>query len=317
MGGVQKELFNYRFGEELFHGKPIIKETNGIMPGSGAKEGENRQVIFRIRGSEHVQIIAEIPTLSVGIPTDVTVRLAVDTVALAVPDAILETVAGAFFALLGGSIDGNTIPGKGEGKQINEPGLYGMVKKKHFKYVVKPFTGSHIRWGMKFKRFEEFLDGNFFNGRCLFPFFLRLFRFFLRRVDRVGKVVFIGQPESALEIIKSTNPRSISDIKTGKDGMEMVFLQVSSPFCIGSNLEFHGKQNGAEHVRRKSWCRAEIRIAVSHQNIHRGEVKAPEPFHDLPGGSREGRKGIWIVFTQLCQDTFLIGGVSAGIKRFQ
>lgn len=96
MGGVQKELFNFRFGEELFHGKPIIKETNGIMTGSGAKERENRQGVFRIRGSEHVPIIAEIPALSVGVPTDVTVRLAIDTVALAVPDAIFETVTGTF-----------------------------------------------------------------------------------------------------------------------------------------------------------------------------------------------------------------------------
>ena len=54
MGGIQKEFCNNGFRQEPFHGKPVIKETDGIMPGSGAEERENREVIFRIGGSKHV-----------------------------------------------------------------------------------------------------------------------------------------------------------------------------------------------------------------------------------------------------------------------
>lgn len=46
------------------------------MPGSGTEERENREVVFRIGGGEHIQVITEIITLPVGIPSDITVRLA-------------------------------------------------------------------------------------------------------------------------------------------------------------------------------------------------------------------------------------------------
>ena len=50
MCGVQKELCYVCFRQELFHGIPVVKETNGVMPGSGAKEREDGQVVLRIRG---------------------------------------------------------------------------------------------------------------------------------------------------------------------------------------------------------------------------------------------------------------------------
>lgn len=90
--------------EELPHGEPVIKKADGIMPGSRAKERENRQVVFRVSGGEL--------TLPVGIPSDVTVRLAVGTVALAVPDAFFQTVTGTFFAFPCGGIDRGAIPGQ-------------------------------------------------------------------------------------------------------------------------------------------------------------------------------------------------------------
>ena len=109
--------------QELLHGEPVIKETNGIMPGCRAKERENRQVVFRIRGGHHIQIIAEIVTFPVGIPSDVTVRLAIKTVTLAVPEAFFQTVAGTLFAFPCGSIDRGAIPGQGKIKKIDEAGL--------------------------------------------------------------------------------------------------------------------------------------------------------------------------------------------------
>ncbi len=47
------------------------------MPGGQAEEREDGQVIFRVRDCEHVQVITEIETPPVGIPSDVTVGLAV------------------------------------------------------------------------------------------------------------------------------------------------------------------------------------------------------------------------------------------------
>lgn len=70
-----------------------------------------------------------------------------------------------------------------------------------------------------------------------------------------------------MKIIKGTNSRGITNREAGKDGMKMVFLQVRGPFSIGSDLKFHGEQDGAEHIRRKSWSRSEVGITVGHDDI--------------------------------------------------
>lgn len=45
MGGIQQELGNNSFRQKLFHGIPVIKETDRIMPGSQAEEREYREGI--------------------------------------------------------------------------------------------------------------------------------------------------------------------------------------------------------------------------------------------------------------------------------
>lgn len=120
---VQEQLFDFSLRKELLHGEPVIKEADGIMPGSGPQEREDREVAFRIRGREHVQVIAEIPAFPVGIPSDVAVGLAVDTVTAAVPDAVFEAVAGTLLTFPGGSVDGGAVPGKGEAAQVDQPAL--------------------------------------------------------------------------------------------------------------------------------------------------------------------------------------------------
>ena len=97
----------------------------------------------------------------------------------------------------------------------------------------------------------------------------------------------------------------------------MVFLKISSPLCIRSDLELHREKDGSEHVRREPGGRAEIGITVLHKGIHFREVKVPEFFHDLPGGSWKRAGSIWIIFTKLFQDTVLVGGMSASVNRFQ
>lgn len=89
----------------------------------------------------------------------------------------------------------------------------------------------------------------------------------------------------------------VADRKAGKDGMEVVLLQVSRPLCIGSDFVLHREQDGAERVRGKPWCGAEAGITVGHEGVHIREVKVPELLRDFPGGSRQRGNSIWIVFT--------------------
>lgn len=128
-----------------------------------------------------------------------------------------------------------------------------MVKEKRFKNVIKPLAWSHILWWMELKLFKEFFYRDFLHRQSLCPFFAGLFGLFLWRVDRVGKVVFIRYPEAALEIIKSTDIGGIANEKPGKDGMKVVLFGDSSLPRIGSDLEFYGEEDRAEHVRGKPW----------------------------------------------------------------
>lgn len=97
----------------------------------------------------------------------------------------------------------------------------------------------------------------------------------------------------------------------------MIFLEVGSPFSIGSHLKFHGKQDRTEHIRRKPWWRTKVRITVSHQGVQVREVKVPEFLNDLPCRSGERRSSIRIIFAQLFQEIFLVGGMTARVARFQ
>ncbi len=317
MGGIQQKFIYISLRQELHHRVPVIKEAEGIMPGSGAEEREDGKVVFRVRGGEHIQVIAEVEPPPVGIPSDVTVGLAVDTVTFTFPDSFFKAAAGALFAFLCSSVDRRAVTGNGKVHEVNEAVPVRFQEKKFFEYLEKAETWFHILRRFPFKFFKEFLDGIFFDRRCLFPFFLRLLGLFFRGMDFGREVVIIGKPESGLEIVKSAGSRGIADSKAGKDGVEMVFLKVGSPFCIGSDLELHGEEDGTEHVGRKPWLRAEIGIAVLHDDVDLREVKVPEFLHDLPGGSRKGMDSIRIVFTKLCQNTVLVGGMAANVNRFQ
>lgn len=299
MGGVQKNLCNNRFRKKGLHGIPVIKETDGIVPGGGVKEGENREVIFGIRGSEHVEVITEIVAFPVGIPANVTVGLAVEPVTFAVADAFFQTVTDPFFSFPCGGIDGGAVTGERKGAKINEAFLGGASEKKGFKNVKKEEAGSRIIRGKEFKALKEFFDGNFFHRRSFCAFLGWLFGLVLRRMDGGGKVVLFGEPKPGLKIIKGSNTGSIADGKAGKDGMKKVFLEIRGPFGIGRDLEFHGKEDRAEHVGRKPWFGAEVGIAASHEGIQMGEVKVPEFFDNLPGGRGEGGSSVRIVNRKL------------------
>lgn len=54
MDRVQEQLCDLSLRKELLHREPSIKEVDGIMPGDGAQEREDREVAFRIRDGEHI-----------------------------------------------------------------------------------------------------------------------------------------------------------------------------------------------------------------------------------------------------------------------
>ena len=99
--------------------------------------------------------------------------------------------------------------------------------------------------------------------------------------------------------------------------MEMVLLEIGSPGSDRSDFAFDGKQVRTQHAGRQSWFRSKNGIAIPHQVIHGRQIQGPDLLHDIPCGGIKGSEGIWIVFTKLFQNMFLVGGVSAGVNRFQ
>lgn len=195
-----------------------------------------------------------------GIPACVTVRLAVGAGAFTVPDSIFKAVTGTFPAFPCGGINGRAVAGNGKAQEVEEAVPGGVQEEKILEYLEKPEAGLPILRRCLFQFFKEFLNGKFFNRGSFLAVFLWFGWFYLRGMDFRREIVITGKPETGLEIVKSTSTEGIPDRKTGEDGMEMVFLEVSSPFCIGSDLEFDGEEDGAEHVGRESGSRKERQV---------------------------------------------------------
>ncbi len=173
------------------------------MPGGWAEEREDGQIIFRVRGCEHVQVIDEVETPPVGISSDVTVGLAVDTAAFTVPYPFFKAAAGTFFTLLCGAVNRSAVTGNGKAHEINEAILVGFQEKKIFEYLEKAQARFHILWRCLFKFFEKILGGELFDRRGLLPFFLWLLWFFLWRMNFGREVGIIRKPKAGLEVVKS------------------------------------------------------------------------------------------------------------------
>lgn len=106
------------------------------------------------------------------IPSDVAVRLAVDTVTFTVPYFFLKTAADTLFPFLCGSVNRRAITGNGKVHEINEAIPVGVQEKKFFEYLERAKAWFHILWRLLFKFFKEFPDGELFDRWSLLPFFL-------------------------------------------------------------------------------------------------------------------------------------------------
>ena len=174
------------------------------MSGSRTKQREYRQVIFGVRGSEHVKIVTKVMPFPVGIPADAAVRLVIDPAALTAPDALFQAVAGAGLTLPCASIDRCPITGNSQVIQVNKPLTDGSIQELGFENLKQACSWIEFFGRLYSESGQEVIDGDFLCRWCLFPFFVRLFWLLLGRVGWIRDVIAVRKPQTAEKIIKST-----------------------------------------------------------------------------------------------------------------
>ena len=177
----------------------------GIMPGCGSKQWKYRQVVRGGRGSEHVKVITKVIALPVGVIANVTVRLVVNAITFAVADALFQTVTGTCLAFSGTGIDRGTIAGDSEAVQVDKPLADRSIQELRFKDLEQASSRSEVFGRLDFKFLQKIIDSDFFDGRSLFPFFVRFFWFLLRRVYRVRDIVRVREPEPVKKVVKEAS----------------------------------------------------------------------------------------------------------------
>ena len=131
------------------------------MSGSRTKQREYRQIIFGVRGSEHVKVVTKVMPLPVGIPADVAVGLVIDSVALTVPNALFQAVTGAGLTLSCTSIDRCSIAGDSQGIKVNKPLIDGSIQELGFENLKQACSRIELFGRFYFKSGQEVIDGDF------------------------------------------------------------------------------------------------------------------------------------------------------------
>lgn len=181
MSRIQKDFGDMDIRKECLHGKPVVKESMGVMHGSRIQQRKDRQVAFRIGSGHHVQVIAVIKAASGRIPANIAIRLRIMTQALAVGYAFFLTIAGAFAALSCGSHDGSAVAGKRKRRGIKKPLLCGDIQKVGFKEIKQTAVRLLVRGRIDVQCFQEFFHRNLFDGCCFGSFLEGFFTFALGR----------------------------------------------------------------------------------------------------------------------------------------
>ena len=313
---IQEPFFVPEIRKESLHPEISFQEAMGIVFGSGVQKREDGEVAFRIGCNDHVQVIPVVEAVPGGIPADITVRLREILVTAAPSDAFGGAVTDAVSPFPGRGDNRRAIPGDGEGRRIDKPSGDRFLQE----FPVVYFEKGSIRLLIdgkrgRFQPLKQLFDSDFFDGFCFGAFLFWLFNLFLfDRMYMRGKIVGIRIPEPVNEIIKSTNTGSVPKFESTQDGVERVDLQLCSPVRQGSHLKINGQQIGTLHTGGSSWFRAKDRILWTQEFIRIGQVEIPKAFDDIPGGTREG---VWrrIIFTEICSNKILVGGMAAGINR--
>lgn len=114
-----------------------------------------------------------------GIPTNVTIWLMINTIAFAVTDAFFQTVAGTGFAFLGRCIHRSTISSQSQFFEREQILINRSLEEKGIENFPKPQAGCHIRRWIIFKLLKQIFESDFFNRSSFLFFALWLLRFFL------------------------------------------------------------------------------------------------------------------------------------------
>jgi len=128
------------------------------------------------------------------------------------------------------------------------------------------------------------------------------------------KIILIRIPKPAKEVVKGTDPGSVTNFKAAEDGIKGINFKLRSPVGGGSNLEIKGKQIGTVHAGRGSGSGAEDRILIPQPDIGVGKIEVPEAVNDIPSTAGDGI-GVRIIFTKISNNKVLIGGMTARINR--
>ncbi len=137
-------------------------------------------------------------------PADVAVGLVIDPVALTVPDALFQTVAGAGLTLSCTDIDRCSITGNSQVIQVNKPLIDGSIQELGFENLKQACSWMELFGRFYFESVQEVIDGDFLYRWSLFPFFVRLFWLLLGRMDWIGDVIAVRKPQTVEKVIKST-----------------------------------------------------------------------------------------------------------------
>lgn len=62
MGGVKEQLGNHVLRQKRLHGEEAVKEPVEIMAAGRLEQWKHRQVVFRIGGREHIEVIPVVKT---------------------------------------------------------------------------------------------------------------------------------------------------------------------------------------------------------------------------------------------------------------
>lgn len=145
-----------------------------------------------------------------GIPADVTVRLRIQSRTLTIGDAVLTAAAESLSSLLSSSIDGSTVTGDSEALEVDKSLLNGSIEEAGLKDIKEPGSGSELCRRIDFESFQEIVHGQLLDRRGLFPFLIRFFGLFLRRMNRRGDIIRIQEPETGEEIVERTGTGSVT-----------------------------------------------------------------------------------------------------------
>lgn len=94
--------------------------------------------------------------------------------------------------------------------------------------------------------------------------------------------IIFRNPRPPCKTVKSPDIMRIANKGSEEDGVKDVLLQSRNPGSKERNFELHGKQVGAQHVRRKPQLQTKYEITVLHELVHRRKIKVPKLLNDFP-----------------------------------